>query len=536
MGAYQYRLLAFVVCFATSGCNSTDDDDNQNLIMPYLDAGPVPSTDAAIQATPESLTLTLEQASFAADSSQQMTATLTYDTGDTDDVTSSVTWSSSDEAVARFSETQSGLLDGIAPGQTSITAAYDGLTSDAVNVEITPQPGVLTATPNQFAGLPGDSVTFSVQEMAGDAVSDVTESMTWTSADESIVTVDGHIATIIGTGTTQIVGQYGAQMVTIDIEGIDCQYPANNGQIAFMEVFPDLFWKDSYLPDGTQVNFSMRHFHCSPRYADKETLIIVLGAGWCGPCSRMTRDILNPRAPELVDMGAEILYLEAQDTNYELATSRFAYRHIGSLIDQGPGVRSGELDTQIYTADSTLMDVPGYVQGQPIVTGFPSVWVLRKRDMRLIADQGRSNYYLPFELICADPEADWSNPPPPPFRSNCEEGDEELTEPNNTAQEATRIEPGVFEGGICDAEPDFYRFTIAGPWRARLEFDSSEGDLDMLVYDKRSEQPVLDENGRALLSNGTGDEEEIVHENAAILMIYGYNRTSTPYTLTIEAL
>ena len=31
---------------------------------------------------------------------------------------------------------------------------------------------------------------------------------------------------------------------------------------------------------------------------------------------------------------------------------------------------------------------------------------------------------------------------PPPFRSNCEEGDEELSEPNNTAQEAVRVEPG----------------------------------------------------------------------------------------------
>ncbi|MEE2755272.1 MAG: Ig-like domain-containing protein [Myxococcota bacterium] len=536
MAAYRYKTLAFLMCFAASGCGSNDESDGQDIVVSDVDAGPVADTDATTQGQPESIIVALEEGSFTADSSQQLTATLVYENGQTEDVTSSAIWTSSDESVARFNSMQAGMLDGISPGQVTVTASYDGLTSDPVGVEITPQPGLLTAEPNQFAGLPGDSVTVSVQEMLGDDVADISESMTWSSADESIVTMDGNTATIIGVGTTQIVGQYGTQMVTVNIEGIDCQYPANNGQIAFNEVFPDLFWEASYLPDGTQINFSMRHFHCSPRYADKETLIIVLGAGWCAPCSRMTRDILNPRALDLLELGAEILYLEAQDTNYELATTRFAYRHIGSLIDQGPGIRSGELDTQIYTADGTLMDVPGYVQQQAIVTGFPSVWVLRKRDMRLIADQGRSNYYLPFELICADPEADWSDPPPPPFRSNCEEGDEELSEPNNTAQEATRVEPGVFEGGICDAEPDFYRFTISGPWRARLEFDSSEADLDMLVYDKRSQQPVLDENGRALLSNGTGDVEEIVHQDAAILMIYGYNRTSTSYTLTIEAL
>ncbi|MGC6415564.1 MAG: hypothetical protein ACON3Z_00460 [Bradymonadia bacterium] len=522
------------VLLGTWGCGK--DDSSDGMVVDVMDAGM--GGDVSSSAALESLTLSADRQTLTVGETIQLSVQGVSSDGSMSDVTADVTWQLSAEGVVRFNAETVGELEAITAGTVDVVAELSGISSPALSltIEAAAPSGELTVTPSTVNALPGEEVQLTATYVEGETTTDVTADVNWSTSDEAIVTIENGIARILGAGNATIEGRYLETTVSVSVVGIACDYPSNNGTIAFGEVFPDMLWPDAYAPDGSRGPFSLSQFHCSPKYEDRNTLIIVLGAGWCGPCSNMTQNILNPQAEGLVENGAEILYLEAQDTNYELASSRFAYRHIGDLIAEGPGIRVGELETHVRDQAGDWMLSPGYVQQQPIVTGFPSVWVLRRSDMRMIADQGRSNFYLPFELIVADPDADWSDPPPPPFRSNCEEGDEELSEPNNTAQEAVRVEPGTFEGGICDENPDFYRFAISGPWRATLEFDGAEADLDMLVYDKRSESPVLDENGRALLSNGTGSVEQLEHEGAAIIMIYGYNRTSTSYTLTIEAL
>jgi hypothetical protein len=41
------------------------------------------------------------------------------------------------------------------------------------------------------------------------------------------------------------------------------------------------------------------------------------------------------------------------------------------------------------------------------VQSFPTTIAVRTRDMRIITDSNRSQYYLPLAQIAADPEADW---------------------------------------------------------------------------------------------------------------------------------
>ncbi len=395
----------------------------------------------------------------------------------------------------------------------------------------------LTVSPATISDIPGTEVTLSAEvTLTEGGVMDVSDMVAWESSDASVVSIEGQVATIVGAGMATLTATYLDGAGTVNVEGLVCNYPANNGQIGFEQVFPELKWEEAYLPDGTVRRFSTTEFFCSPRYADKETLIIDVGAGWCGPCSRFTRDILNPDAEVLASLGAEILYLEAQDTNYNLASGRFSFRHIGQLIGEGLGWRVGDLETEIRNPQGEWELSPGFVQDSDMVRAFPSVWVVRKRDMNLIADQSRSNFYLPLVSIAEDPEADWSDPPPPPFRSNCLDGEEEDSEPNNVSEDAVRITPGSYEGGICERAPDFYRFIINGPWRATLNFEHAEGDLDFYVYDKRTDQYAVGEDGRYIGSNGTGDVETIEHDGPAILIVFGYNGASANYTLTLEEL
>ena len=69
------------------------------------------------------------------------------------------------------------------------------------------------------------------------------------------------------------------------------------------------------------------------------------------------------------------------------------------MIPGGPGFRVGDNDTTILNAEGEHEPAPMYITNQPIVTAFPSVWVVRRSDMQMIADQGRGNFYLSSEMI-----------------------------------------------------------------------------------------------------------------------------------------
>ena len=68
---------------------------------------------------------------------QNFVATGNYSDGSTADVTSLVTWNSSDPAKAAFLSVSGGLLTGISQGNgITITATFQGMTSNAVNINV----------------------------------------------------------------------------------------------------------------------------------------------------------------------------------------------------------------------------------------------------------------------------------------------------------------------------------------------------------------------------------------------------------------
>ena len=170
------------------------------------------------------------------------------------------------------------------------------------------------------------------------------------------------------------------------------------------------------------------------------------------------------------------------------------------------------------------------------------VWVIRKRDMRIIATRELAFMTrpgeLPFELIAMDPEQDWSEPPPPPFDNLCQEGDEEERQEktNNVVADATFIEPGEHTGGICDVHPDFYTFSSEGEWRFTLEFDANQGDLDLALWDKDTDTGIKGDDGNLVGSFGTDNVETLTGEGSAFIKVYGYNGESAGYTIRLEDL
>jgi hypothetical protein len=68
---------------------------------------------------------------------QNFHATALYASGATEDVTSQVTWTSSDNTVADFTQLSGGLLTGMAAGTVTVSAQYKGLSSNSVNITVT---------------------------------------------------------------------------------------------------------------------------------------------------------------------------------------------------------------------------------------------------------------------------------------------------------------------------------------------------------------------------------------------------------------
>jgi hypothetical protein len=92
------------------------------------------------QATLSSMSVTPVGSSISAGSTQQFAATGSYSNGSTQDLTSQVTWASSDNSVATV--TSAGLATGVGPGSTTISATLGGI---AGNTELTVKAASSTA-------------------------------------------------------------------------------------------------------------------------------------------------------------------------------------------------------------------------------------------------------------------------------------------------------------------------------------------------------------------------------------------------------
>ena len=146
-------------------------------------------------------------ADLAVGSTQQFIATGIYSDGTTPNITSNVTWTSSNNTIASIAN---GIAAGVAVGSTSITATESGITSPAVTLTVITSVSNLTS----IAVTPGFPVALGVgatQQFSAigtytdGTTADVTSDVTWTSSNPAVATIFANgSATGEGSGTTNI--------------------------------------------------------------------------------------------------------------------------------------------------------------------------------------------------------------------------------------------------------------------------------------------------------------------------------------------
>lgn len=174
------------------------------LITATLGSASVSTTLTVTPATVVSLAVNPPTASVAAGLATQFSATGTLSDGTTQDLSSSVTWSSGPEATVDGT----GLATGLTVGQTQVTATFNGLTASAT-LDVTPAQLVsIAVAPKGPATLTtGFTRQFTATGTFTDATTaDITTQVTWSSDNASAVPIDAAgLATARNNGTANLI-------------------------------------------------------------------------------------------------------------------------------------------------------------------------------------------------------------------------------------------------------------------------------------------------------------------------------------------
>lgn len=156
-----------------------------------------------IENTLTSLSVTPSSANIDIGSTQQFTAVGTFADGFTADITSLVTWNSSDTAAATLSS--SGLATGLAVGVSNVTATLNSVTSNSVPLAVG-VPSSIAITPSTATiGLSVSQQFTATGTYANGSTADLTSVVTWNSSNTAVVTISAAgVASTLAVGTSTI--------------------------------------------------------------------------------------------------------------------------------------------------------------------------------------------------------------------------------------------------------------------------------------------------------------------------------------------
>ena len=151
-----------------------------------------------------SLAVTPTNPSLAAGQQQQFTATGTYSDGSQQNLTSTVTWTSSTTSIATISST--GLATAVAAGSTTIKAASGSISGSTSLTVTAPSLVSIAVTPANPSLAAGQQQQFTATGTYSDgSQQNLTSTVTWTSSTTSIATISSTgLATAVAAGSTTI--------------------------------------------------------------------------------------------------------------------------------------------------------------------------------------------------------------------------------------------------------------------------------------------------------------------------------------------
>jgi len=214
---YQ-NILIFMLLIILAGCGGSDSPSPR-----------VEKTLASVQVNNAGL--------VEVSQSLALTATASYNDGSTSDVSQQAAWTSTAPGFATV-DPVSGIVTGLVVGTTTVTATYQGVTSDPVTINVI-EPPILTALSiNSGGNLDiGEILMLSATATYSNSSSaNVTRISSWSSSNPEFATVDPNTGVVTGVapGTTMITASYNGLIspaVTIDVITLDNISITNAGSV-----------------------------------------------------------------------------------------------------------------------------------------------------------------------------------------------------------------------------------------------------------------------------------------------------------------
>ncbi len=530
MSAFTQRTLAAASILAIAACGSTKEPENiipesnvpgSTLFIEAPDGeyhGPMQS----IRVDPAEITLEVAlEGSFKAFG--------TFEDGTEVEVTEFVSFSNGQDGVFQRAEALTDgalMITGMAAGETQLILSLGDLTTEA---KVTIVPSALTSIELIASATEvrrGETFDLSVMGTYRDGTTaDVTGQATFTLSDPALGTINGSQLSTVEIGLTDVTATVEELTATTSLTSL-CSYPLQpNATFQNDRVVPNMYWENAQNADGSTFRFDLEDVFCNQ--PEIKSMAFLISTEWCPYCPDRMR-WLTSMASQLEAAGMMTVIVEAQNRSGGAIGTEAGARHINSIIGQATAVRLGDADAR---------PTSNIFNNSPVVTAFPTVFVVRTRDMKIIADQSNSRILLPMVDIAQNPNWDWSDPedPQPAFVNLCAEGADEDLEPNDTPPEAPVIGAMTIEGGICTDAPDYYYVNIAGEWSATLTFEHDVGDLDIVVWNEAADRPFT-RDGEPLGGVTETDNETFRHAGPNVIRIYGKRQASAPYQLVIEEL
>ena len=228
------------------------------------------SSFAATPATIASITVSPQNPSLVVGGTQQFTASANYTDSTSQDVTSTVLWSSSSPAVATINP--SGLAIAVTAGSSTITAqlaSFSGTSS--LNVTTAPAPTLqsITVTPASGANVAtGSNLQFTATGTYSDnSTRNLTTQVTWTSTNVAIATIDSAgLATGVAPGSVTVQATLGTVSGSAPLA-----VSSSTAVLQTIVVSPPFV---SVLPAGTQ------QFTATGHYSDNSTQDLTAQVTW----------------------------------------------------------------------------------------------------------------------------------------------------------------------------------------------------------------------------------------------------------------
>ncbi len=231
-------------------------------------------------ATLKSIAVTPSNPSISPSQTQQFTATGTYSDGSTKNITTSVTWASSNTGVATIGSS-TGLAMGVTAGTAKITATLGSVVSPSDSLTVTAATlKSIAVTPSNPSISPSQTQQFTATGTYSDgSTKNITTSVTWASSNTAVATIgtSSGLATSVTAGTSQITATLGTVVSPSDsltVTAITLQ------SIAVTPSNPSISQSQTqqFTATGTYSDSSTKNITTSVTWASSNTAVATIGS------------------------------------------------------------------------------------------------------------------------------------------------------------------------------------------------------------------------------------------------------------------